>query len=121
MGLTPAHAEEKEGEAEEMIADVHAQSERANDRVEISTTTLSELQDPKNVNSEQIESVPADGESMDYDEMLSEDEYPEARTDDDDSLEKWAGNSSNDEFAEFEWLEPLDVTVTCTGGTVDVT
>ncbi|ERF74444.1 hypothetical protein EPUS_03882 [Endocarpon pusillum Z07020] len=120
LGLTSLDVKEKEDKVEELIVDVHTQSEGAEDRVEISSTTLSEPQAPENMNTGQIECGPADGESMDYDELLIEDEYPEDRIEDDSSFEEFTEKSSDDEFAEFEWLEPLDGTVTYTGGTADV-
>lgn len=119
-GLRAVDAKEEEDEAEELIADVHAQSEETDGRVEISTATPSEPQQSENVDPEQIESGSADGELMDHDELLSEDDYSEDPTDDDGSLEQRTENSSNDEFAGLELLEPLDGTVTYTRGTTDV-
>ena len=119
--LTPVDVREKEGGAKEVVANVHAQSEGAKYRFGISTTTLSEPQDPGDANSEQTESGPADDESMGYDDLLSDDEFSEAPGDDDPFSQEWAENSSNDEFAEFEWLEPLDGIVTYTGGCADAT
>lgn len=64
---------------------------------------------------------PRDNKCTDGDEQLSDTETLDEPDDHDDFSEGWEERSSNDEFAEFTWLEPLDGTVTYIGGTADTT